>query len=81
MSKILFLACCGIFSIIGVILVAVAFSTDKWLTYEVDEKSLKSDTEKKEYNNSYKIQNPQLYNNRDRGLFRVCFDKADSCKY
>ncbi|CAD5118381.1 DgyrCDS7091 [Dimorphilus gyrociliatus] len=75
MNKTLFLTCCGLVNIVGIIFVAVSFSLDYWLTYDINEDLLKTTTEIAEYNNAYKTQYPLLYHNRNRGLFRTCYDE------
>ncbi|CAD5125840.1 DgyrCDS14040 [Dimorphilus gyrociliatus] len=66
-SVCLAVSCC--LNIVALVLVAVSFSTDAWLTYDVDTSSLKdSRCDQRQQSATY------LYVSRKRGLFRTCFD-------
>lgn len=62
-----------IFNLVALVLVAVSFSTDYWLTYDVDLKKIKgksdSDIQARQRDATY------IYESRRRGLFRTCYNK------
>jgi hypothetical protein len=62
------LAFATIFSLVAVALLAIAFSTDEWLSISVDRAKIKENKDvKSEFNSS------ALFYTRSRGLFRECF--------
>lgn len=61
------LAFATIFSLVAAALLAIAFSTDNWITISVQRKDLEVDTSER------LLQESPLYFTRTRGLFRECF--------
>jgi hypothetical protein len=76
MSSPVVLSISTIFALIGIVLAAIAFSTDNWIEYRVDR--LPIYTQMKQ-NDSFRILMEQRVNrtfkyfDRSYGLFRVCF--------
>jgi len=68
------LAFATIFSLVAVALLAIAFSTDNWITISVDRSKLQDalDSGTAEFSKEQFEQSP-LYYTRTRGLFRECF--------
>lgn len=62
-----------IFNLLALVLVAVSFSTDYWLVYNVDTKEISGKKTTTEIEAREKAA-PYLYESRRRGLFRICFD-------
>jgi len=70
------LAFATIFSLVSVTLLAIAFSTDNWVTIKVNRDKIKS---LDEFRDSADVNESPLYFTRTRGLFRECFpgEKSD----
>lgn len=73
------LAFATIFSLVSVALLAIAFSTDNWITVNVARKELQK---LDEFADSSTFNSSPLYFTRTRGLFRECFpgQKSDDVK-
>jgi len=70
------LAFATIFSLVSVALLAIAFSTDNWITISVNRDKIK---DLDEFKDSDLVNKSPLYFTRTRGLFRECFpgEKSD----